>query len=136
MRYPYRDYPPVLHMAPRACGEAPFCIGRLCQGIGALFRGLIPIPFLLRRLRRSRVYGGFVFAFGFACAVVSRHPFSFSPGVGSFVRWFRFCAWLFACVCATYSARASKLTTFLEICGNIANSASPVCPVWEAFRVC
>ena len=90
-------------MAPRECGEAPYCIGRLWQGAEAMFRGLIPIHYLLRRLRRSRVYGGFVFCFGFVCAAVSRHQFSFASGVGSFVRRFRFLR-LAICVCHTATA--------------------------------
>ena len=48
-------------------GGAPFCIGCPWQGVEAMYRELIHIPYLLRRLRRSRVYGGFVFCFGF-CA--------------------------------------------------------------------
>ena len=85
-------------------GRLPFCIGRLWQGIEAMFRGLIPMPYLLLRLRRSRVYGGFVCCFGCVRAVVSRHQFSFASGVGSFVRRFRFCVWLFVCVCHTATA--------------------------------
>ena len=60
---------------PRGRVGIPFCIGRLWQGIEAMFRGLIHIPYLLRRLRRSRVYGGFVFVLvlcvcgGFASSV-------------------------------------------------------------------
>ena len=47
------------HMAPRACGGDPLRIGRLWQGIEAVFRGLIPLCYLSLRLRRSLVYGGF-----------------------------------------------------------------------------
>ena len=56
-----------------------------------MFRRIIPIPYLLRRLQRFRVYGGFVFVFGFVRAAVSRREFSFASDLGSFVRWFRFC---------------------------------------------
>ena len=72
-------------------GKLPFCIGRIWQGIEAMFRGLSPIPGLFAlfsacsRLRRFR------FCFGFVCAAVSRRQFSFASGVGSFVRRFRFC---------------------------------------------
>ena len=54
----------IFCMAPRARGRLLFCIGRLWQGVEAMFRGLIPIPYLLRRWRRSGVCGGFVFCFG------------------------------------------------------------------------
>ena len=68
-----------------------------------MFRGLIPISYLLRRLRRSRVYGGFVFCFGFVFAVVSRHQFSFAFGVGSLL-----CGgfvFAFGYLCVSYSDR-------------------------------
>ena len=65
-------------------GRSPFYIGRRWQGLEAMFRGIIPIPYLLRRFRFFRVYGGFVLCFSFVRAVVSRHLFSFVSGVGSF----------------------------------------------------
>ena len=106
-------------MVPRACGEAPFCIGCLWQGIEAMFRGLIPIPYLLRRLRRSRVYGGFVFCFGFVRGRFRVVSLVSPPALSLLRRGFVF----------------AKLTIFLEFCGNIENLAPTVCRVWEAFRV-
>ena len=101
-------------------------------GIEAISGGLIPIPHLLPRFRRSRVCGGFVFRSGFVCAVVSRRHFSVASGGGSFVRRFRFAL---GYLCVSYSDRAPRLTIFLEIFGNIANLAPPVCRVRKAFRV-
>jgi len=84
-----------------------------------MFRGITPIPYLLRRLRRSRVYGGFVFV------LVLR------------ARWFRVVSLVsppvLGLLCGGFVF--AKLTIFLEFCGNIANLASPVCRVWEDPRV-
>ena len=106
-------------------GGGAFCIGRLWQGIEAMFRGLIPVPYLLRRLRRYRVCGGFVFV-SVLC-----------------VRWFRVvslvshqasgllrggCIFAFGYLRVSYSDRADALITFLEFRGNIATLEYPVFP--------
>ena len=62
----------------------PFCIGRLWQGVEARFRGLTPIPYLLRRFR---VYDGFVFSAGggFVPSVLFRLRRRVFPAVVSFL---------------------------------------------------
>ena len=54
-------------------GSPPSSIGRLCQGIEAVYRGLV-LTFL-RLFRPSLVCGGFVFFWLFAVAVVSHQQF-------------------------------------------------------------
>ena len=93
-------------MAPWACGEAPFSIWRLWQGIEAVLRGLVLTFFasvsVFSRLRWFRFllrsYRGFVSS-----------VFSFALGVGSsFARLFRVCVYSGV----SYSDHSSKLTTF------------------------
>ena len=68
-----------------------FCTGRLWRGIEAMFRGLIHIPYLCVGCGVLAFTVVSFFVLVLCCAAVSRHQFSFAPGVGSFVRWFRFC---------------------------------------------
>ena len=121
----------IVYMAPRECGEAPYvsvasdrglrrCIEdkslflNFCVWCGVLAFTAVSFFVLVLRVRSSRVSSlASPSALGL-CAVVS---------------FFAFCYW-----CVPYSDRASKLTIFLEFCGNIANLASPVCRVWKEFR--
>ena len=106
------------YMAPRAW-EAPVLYRVPLAGEWETFRGIIPTPCLLRRFRRSRVYGGFVFCFGF-CA---RGDFASSV-------LFRLRRWVFFAVVSF-----CQINHLFRNVRNIANSASPVCRVWEALRV-
>ena len=105
----------------------PFCIGRLWQGVEARFRGLTPIPYLLRRFR---VYDGFVFCFGCVwrfrvISLVSHLALGLLCGGLVFA---------FGYLRVSFGDRVSKLTTFLEFCGEYRKFGAPclqrlgICP--------
>ena len=82
-------------------GRLLLCIGPLWKGNEATFRGIIPIPYLLRRSRRSRVYGGFVFVLVLCVRWFRVISLVSHPVLGLLCGVFVFCVWLFVWHTAT-----------------------------------